>query len=66
METELDITAYVIPLDPVTSFKYLGIFLFVVDEDCPDVVKKLQRAKQKWARMTRVLSKEGEDARTPG
>ena len=34
--------------------------------DWPVVVRNLRRVRQKWARMTRVLSREGEDARTSG
>ena len=45
----------------VTSFKYLGRVLTAEENDWPAVVRNLRRARQKWARMTRVLSREGAD-----
>ena len=63
---ERDITAYGIPLALVTSFKYLGSVLSTSDDNCPAVVHNLWRAHQKWARLSRVLSREGSDARTLG
>ena len=64
--TEAAITAYGIPLALVTSFNYLGIILSAADGNWPDVVINLRRARQKWTRMTRVLSREGTDAWTLG
>ena len=61
---EATITAYGIPLAPVTSFNYLGIILSAVVGDWPAVVSNLQRARQKWVQLTRVLIREGADART--
>ena len=67
MGAEAAITAYGIPLALITSFKYLGrILLVAADEDWPEVFKNLWREHKKWARMTRVLSREGADARTLG
>ena len=66
MGKDLDITAYGIPIAPFTSFKYLGRFIFAVDNDWPEVVQNLHRERQKWVRQTQVLSREGEDARTFG
>ena len=43
--TYVSITYYGIPLSPVTSFKYLGIFLLVADNDCPEVVDSFRRAR---------------------
>ena len=60
------ITAYGIPLAPVNSFNYLGIILLAADGDWSAVVRNLRRARQKWTRMTRVLSREGTDAWTLG
>ena len=53
------ITAYGIPLAPVTSFKYLVSVLSVADDDWPAVINNLWRAWHKWARLTWVLSTEG-------
>ena len=66
MGTDMAITAYRTPLDPVTSFKYLGRLLLVVYNDCTLVVHNLWRAQHKWERMSRVFSREGEYHRTPG
>ena len=60
------ITAYGIPLTPVTSFKYLGRLLLAEDGGFPEVVRNIWRACQKWERLTRVLSRYGADARTLG
>ena len=61
---ELAITAYGIPLAPVTSFKYLGRVFLAFDDDWTSVVNNLCRARWKWARLTRVLIRESADART--
>ena len=52
---EAAITAYGIPLAPVTSFKYIVRILSAADDEWPVVVGNLQRAWQKWAHLTRVL-----------
>ena len=62
----MKLTAYGIRLSPVISFKYLGRVILEEDENCPAVVHNLWRALKKWARMTRVLSREGVDAQTLG
>ena len=64
--TERALNAYGYSLSQVTSFKYLGRVITVEDDDFPAVVRDLRHARQKWARMNQVLSKEGEDARTLG
>ena len=59
----MDITAYEIPLAPVTSFKYLGIVLLKADDDWSEVVSNISPGVwQKWALLTRVLIREGADA----
>ena len=63
---EAAFTAYGIPLAPVTSTRYLRRVLLADDNNCPVVVCNLQTAHQKWARLTRVLSREGADGRTLG
>ena len=62
----MSITSYEIPLDPVASFKYLGIVLSAADNYWPEVVHNLRREQQKWAQMSRVLSREGAGARNLG
>ena len=63
---EAAIIFYGIPLAPITPFKYFRRVISVADKDWPAVVRNLQRAWQKWARLTRLLSREGADARTLG
>ena len=36
------------------------------DNDWPAVVRNLQKSRRKWVRLTRILSREGADARTSG
>ena len=60
------ITAYAIPLSPVSSFKYREVVLSVSDDDWLEVVRNLSRAQQKWAQLTRVLGRVGVDAWTLG
>ena len=43
----------------VTSFKYLGRVISATDDDWPEVMKKLARAKTVWIRMLRILIREG-------
>ena len=57
-------TAYWIPLSPVTYFKYIGLILTAAYNDWPAVVRNLQKAIRKWERLSRVLGREGADART--
>ena len=64
--TEMEITAYGIPLTPVTSFKYLGRVLLEAKNNWPEVSGSLQRARKKWERQSRMLSREGADAWTLG
>ena len=64
--TERALTAYGVPLSKVTIFKYLGRFLASEDNDWPAVVRNLRIVRQKWARLTRVLSREGADAQKLG
>ena len=52
---EKEIKAYGIPLDPVTSFKYLRRFISADENYWPSVVSNLWRERNNWARMTRVM-----------
>ena len=36
------------------------------DEDCPAVAGKLQKARKKWGRMSRILIREGADPKVSG
>ena len=61
---EAEIKAYGITLALITSLKYLGRFLLAAYNNWPELVRNLCRAHQKWARLTRVLSREGVYDRT--
>ena len=60
------IRAYGIPLVSVNFFKYLGRVLLAAYDNWTEVINKLWRARWKWARLTRVLIREGVNARTMG
>ena len=47
--------AYSRPVATVTSFKYLGQVLTAADENCPEVVGNLRKARKIWEWMERVL-----------
>ena len=57
---EMYLTAYGIPLAPVTSFRYLWRVLSA-DDYWTEVIRNLWKARRKWSRLTQVLSREGED-----
>ena len=50
----------------VTEFKYLGRILHDSDDDQYACNRQLNRAKQKWARISKVLTTQGVDARVKG
>ena len=58
--------AYVIPLNTVTSFKYLGQVFIAPDENWLAVVGNLNRARKSWARLTRIQGREGDKPRVSG
>ena len=47
--------AYGIPLETVTSFKYLGRVLIAADDNWQAVVGNLKKPQKTWARLTRIL-----------
>jgi hypothetical protein len=47
------------PLESVRAFLYLGRKLSSSDDDWLDVIKNLAKARQRWARISRVLTREG-------
>ena len=63
---EAAFTAYGIPLAKVTSVRYLGSVLSADNNYCPAVVRNLWKARWMWARLMRVLSREGADAQASG
>ena len=64
--TERAFEAYGKPLEAVTGFKYLGRTMTAGDDDWPAVAGKLVKARKSWGRMTRILSREGENKRISG
>ena len=60
------IISYGITLVSVTSFEYLGILFLASEYNWPAVANNLWKAQQKWARLSRVLIREGADAWTLG
>ena len=49
-----------------TSFRYLGRVILATDEDCPAVIRNLEKAQAVWRRIMRSLSREGERLRLYG
>ena len=45
-------------LDP---FKYLGRVLHQTDNDCPEVLSNIRRARQVWGRLGKLMRREGAD-----
>ena len=64
VETEL--TDYGRPLTSVPPLKYLGQVLSASSDDWAEVVHNLRKARSKWAWLSRVLGREGADARMLG
>ena len=58
--------AYGQPLENVSLFKYLGRMVSDDDNDWPAVVRNLKKARKKWGRVSRILGREGADAKTSG
>ena len=61
---ERTINVYGVHLSQVTSFKYMGRVLSTDDDDWHSVVHSLRQARKKWAQLTCILIREGEDAQT--
>lgn len=61
--SEVTFTACGVQLESVTSFKYLGRYLSNTDSDWPALYKNLGKARQKWARISIMLSREGASPR---
>ena len=59
---ERSLTAYRSPLYQITSFKYLGRIPEEEGGDWMLVVCNISRPRQKWARLTQILAREGADA----
>ena len=64
--TERAFRAYGLSLQSVTSFKYMGWVLTASDDDWPEVVGNLKKARNSWSRLTRILGREGANPRVSG
>ena len=53
-------------LESVTSFRYLGRPLSYLDSDQPAMYRALTKARQRWGMLSRLLVREGADARVSG
>ena len=58
--------AYGKPLEKFTSSKYLGRVITAGGDDWPVLVVNLVKAWKIWARMTRILGRDGADRRISG
>ena len=58
--------AYYIPLNLVTSFKYLDFIMTLSDDDWLAEVSNLQKASKIWARLSVILGIEGGKPRVSG
>ena len=64
--TDRDFEAYGEPLENVTAFKYLGRVMTEGDDDWPEVVGNLRKAREIWGQLSRILRQEGEDLKVLG
>jgi hypothetical protein len=55
-----------VPLETVSIFKYLGRLLSNTDEDWPAVYANLRKARKSWARISRILARDGATPRVSG
>lgn len=53
-------------LDSVLTFRYLGWPLWAFEDDWPAIYHNLAKARVRWARFSRLLAREGADARMSG
>jgi hypothetical protein len=60
------LTARGVPLETVSIFKYLGRLLSNTDEDWPAVYANLRKARKSWARISRILARDGATPRVSG
>ena len=54
-------SAYGIPLDTITSFRYLGRVISVADNNWTAVDRNFSKERDMWRKMASILSREGEE-----
>ena len=64
--TERAFEAYGKPLEIVSAFKCLGQVMTAGDDDWSEVAGNLSKAWKSWGRLSRILFREGADARVSG
>ena len=64
--TEWAFEVYGKPLETLSTFKYLVRVMTAVDDNWPEVVGNLVKARKSWGTLLRVLSREGADKRVSG
>ena len=64
--TERAFEAYGKPLENVLAFNYLGRVMTAGDNNWPAVAGNLSKARKSWGRLSRILCREGADARVSG
>jgi hypothetical protein len=55
-----------IPLESVSTFKYLGRLLSSTDDDWPTIYKNLSKARKRWGMVSRLLVQDNADPKTSG
>ena len=58
--------AYGEPLENVTTFRYLGRVVTAGEDDWLAVVGNLGKARKSWGRLSRIMSRKGEDLKVSG
>ena len=43
----------------VKSFRYLGRVISVADDNCPELIRNMSKARTVWSNMMNILSREG-------
>ena len=64
--TERAFEAYGKRLDTVSTFKYLGRAMTEGYDDWPELAGNLVKARKRWGRLLRILSREGAEKRVSG
>ena len=66
LANEQEFTIYGEVLQRTATFKYLGRPMSRVDSDWPAMHRNLRRARQKWARASKILGRQGASPKTCG
>jgi hypothetical protein len=64
LETEFSVSEVI--LEPVSCFRYLGRPVTCEGNDLSAVLYNITKARQRWAQVSKVLSRQGADTRVSG